>query len=346
MTLLRVLIGRYSYFQAYFLARGGAFISNIVKRLGLILLVLVVFIYVNNTSLFVNPSSEKPLLLAHRGLAQTFPMEGITGDTNTAAIIYEPEHPYLENTIASIEAAFAAGADIVELDIHPTADGHFVVFHDWILEYRTDGHGVVREHSLQELKQLDVGYGYTADNGKTYPFRGKGVGLMPTLDEVLAEFPGESLLIHIKSNDPQEGLLLAQFLAELPQERLELLSVFGGDDPIAVLQDELPELRVMSKETMKNALLRYMLIGWTGYVPEAIHNKEIILPLQYARFLWGWPHRFIERMEKVNTRITVVAGDGQWSEGFDTIGDLEQLPENYTGGIWTNRIDRIAPVFE
>ncbi len=50
------------------------------------------------------------MLLAHRGLAQTFSMEGITGDTNTAAIIYEPEHPYLENTLTSIEAAFAAGA--------------------------------------------------------------------------------------------------------------------------------------------------------------------------------------------------------------------------------------------
>ncbi len=132
---------------------------------------------------------------------------------------------------------------------------------------------------------------------------------MPTLDEVLAAFPGKSLLIHIKSNDPQEGLLLSQFLAELPQESLELLSVYGGDDPIAVLQDELPGLRVMSKDTMKKALLRYMLIGWTGYVPEAIHHTEIILPLQYARFLWGWPHRFIERMEKVDTRVTVVAGD-------------------------------------
>lgn len=317
-----------------------------MKRIGLILLILFVYIYMNNTSLFVKLGGEKPLLLAHRGLAQTFPMEGITGDTNTAAIIYEPEHPYIENTIASIEAAFAAGADIVELDIHPTTDGHFVAFHDWILEYRTDGIGVVREHSLQELKQLDIGYGYTADNGKTYPFRGKGVGLMPSLDEVLAEFSAESLLIHIKSNDPQEGLLLAEFLAELPQERLELLSVYGEDEPIAVLKENLPELRVMSKATMKNALLKYMLIGWTGYTPETIHHKEIILPLKYARFLWGWPHRFIERMKKVDTRVTVVAGDGRWAEGFDTVSDLDQLPENYTGGIWTNRIDRIAPVFE
>ena len=28
---------------------------------------------------------------------------------------------------------------------------------------------------MQQLKQLDVGYGYTADGGKTFPFRSKGV---------------------------------------------------------------------------------------------------------------------------------------------------------------------------
>ena len=109
---------------------------------------------------------------------------------------------YLENTIASIEAAFAAGADIVEFDVHPTTDGHFAVFHDWTVDCRTEGHGVTREHTLAELKALDIGYGYTADGGKTFPFRGKGVGLMPSLDEVLAAFPMRRLLINVKSNDP------------------------------------------------------------------------------------------------------------------------------------------------
>ena len=65
----------------------------------------------------MRPKEGRPLLFAHRGLAQTFPMEGITGETNTARIIYPPEHPYLENTIPSMEAAFRAGADLVELDI-------------------------------------------------------------------------------------------------------------------------------------------------------------------------------------------------------------------------------------
>jgi len=83
-----------------------------------------------------------------------------------------------------------------------------VVFHDWMLDCRTESKGVTREHSLAALKKLDIGYGYTADGGKSFPFRGKGVGLMPSLDEVLETFPNRRFLINIKSNDASEGTSL------------------------------------------------------------------------------------------------------------------------------------------
>lgn len=315
------------------------------KKIFLLFIALFIFIYINNSSLFVSRSNEKPFLLAHRGLAQTFPMEGITAETNTARIIYEPEHPYLENTIPSMEAAFKAGADIVEFDVQLTKDGQFAVFHDSVLEYRTDGEGSVRDYTMEELKKLDVGYGYTADNGKTYPFRGKGIGLMPSLDEVMDYFPDRCFLIHIKSNDRNEGKQLAEYLKKLNQERLAQLSIYGGDEPIEALKEEIPSLRVMSYKMMKKALIEYMLVGWTGYIPNSMKNSYFHLPQKYARILWGWPHRFIERMERANSLFVIVAGDGKWSEGFDTVEDLKELPSNYRGGIWTNRIDRIGPLF-
>ncbi|MFC3523032.1 glycerophosphodiester phosphodiesterase family protein [Streptomonospora nanhaiensis] len=49
-----------------------------------------------------------------------------------------PEHPYLENTIAGMRAAFDAGADQVEFDVHRTADDRFAVFHDWEVDCRTE----------------------------------------------------------------------------------------------------------------------------------------------------------------------------------------------------------------
>ena len=83
--------------------------------LGLIL-AFAAFVYLNNTNLLSVPRPGKPTLLAHRGLHQTFPSDGLKGDTCTAERIYPPEHAYLENTIASMHAAFEAGADVVELD--------------------------------------------------------------------------------------------------------------------------------------------------------------------------------------------------------------------------------------
>ncbi|MBM7553783.1 glycerophosphodiester phosphodiesterase family protein [Thalassobacillus pellis] len=308
--------------------------------------ILAVFMYFNNSNLFTETEKNDPLLLAHRGLAQTFPMEGLEYDTCTARIIYEPEHPYIENTIPSIEAAFAAGADVVEFDIQPTIDGKFAVFHDWTLDCRTNGKGVTRKHTMEHLKRLDIGYGYTPDGGETYPFRGKGVGMMPKMGEVLRRFPDKSFLIHIKSDDPQEGGLLAEHLAKLPSEQLELLTVYGGNKPIAKLKEELPEVRVMSKETLKSCLIPYLTTGWTGYVPEACKHSQIHLPENIAPWLWGWPDKFLNRMERAGTRVILVAGNGTWSEGFDSEEDLKRLPDDYSGGIWTNRVDVIHPLLE
>lgn len=314
------------------------------KRFILFFILLVAFMFLNNSSLFTKGSDEAPLLLAHRGMAQTFHMEGITGETCTAERIFEPEHPFLENTIPSMEAAFNAGADIVEFDIHLTKDGKFAVFHDWALECRTNGKGVTREHTMEELKQLDMGYGYTADNGKTYPFRGEGVGLMPTLVEVLEYFPDQSFLIHIKSNDPNEGDQLGQYLSNFPDRELGKLTVYGGDEPIAAFKKKLPEVRVMSKVTMKSCLLPYIAIGWTGYVPSSCENTQLHIPEKIAPWIWGWSDKFLNRMDDSNTRVIIVAGDGGFSEGFDKKEDIDRLPKNYSGVIWTNRIDVIAPI--
>ncbi|GED57875.1 glycerophosphodiester phosphodiesterase family protein [Brevibacillus formosus] len=314
------------------------------KRVWLPLL-FIAFLFLGNSSYLAKEPEGEPFLLAHRGMAQTFHMENITNETCTAERIYPPEHPYLENTLPSMQAAFDAGADVVELDVQWTKDNRFAVFHDWTLDCRTNGTGVTRDYTLAELQQLDIGYHYTADEGKTFPFRGKGIGMMPSLDDVLQTFPDRSLLIHIKSNDPLEGKALADVLARLPAKRLAQLSVYGGDEPIQTLKQQLPQLRVMSMATMKSCLIPYIAAGWSGYVPEACAQTQLHIPDQIAPWLWGWPNRFMARMEAKDTRVILVAGSGDVSQGFDVPTDLKRVPESFTGGIWTNRIDLIGPAF-
>lgn len=310
------------------------------------LIVFTLFLFLNNGPLFVAKRTGKPFLLANGGLSQAFSSVGLTNQTCVAARILPPTQPYLENTIASMQAAFRLGATIVEFDIQPTKDGKFAVFHDDTLDCQTNGKGTTTDYTLAQLQKLDIGYGYTADGGKTFPFRGKGIGLMPSLDEVLKTFPTQQLLIDMKSNKSQEGVQLAHILEALPVSRQNLLMVEGGDNPIAALHQRLPQIRVTSKAMIESCVLQYMALGWSGYVPATCHHIELLLPDKFAPWLWGWPDRFLDRMEANQTIVVLEKGNGteEFSSGFDSPNDLTRLPPGYTGGIWTNRIDQVAPV--
>lgn len=307
----------------------------------LIIISVLLLVWLNNTNVFYSKQRDYKLL-AHRGLAQSYDVSKVDWDTNTAEIIDEPEHPYLENTIPSMQAAFDLGADVVELDVRLTKDKKLAVFHDFALEYRTNASGLVGDYTMAELKDLDIGYGYTADKGQTYPFRGKGLGLMPELAEVFSAFPGKELLINVKDGDVETyQVLWTDYLSRMTKDQLSLITVYGDDDGIDYLREQSPDLRLLSMRMMKKALLKYELLGFTGYIPKELHNMELHLPLKYAKFLWGWPNKFVKRMESVNTRVVIVLGDGKWSEGFDTEESLEAIPKGYKGYIWTNRIDKV-----
>lgn len=275
--------------------------------------VMLLMIWLNNTTLFHQTPKNSYKILAHRGLAQTYDIRKVNNDTNTAKIIDTPTHPYLENTIPAIERAFELGADVVELDVKLTKDKILAVFHDSNLQFRTNVNGEIGDYSMSELRKVDIGYGYTSDDGKTFPFRGKGIGLMPSLDEILKRFSGKNLLIHIKDGNIETYKVLINYLSLLSDNELNFITVYGDDDGIDFLRSENRSLRLLSMKMMKKSLLQYELIGFTGYVPKELHNMELHLPLNYAKLLWGWPNKFIERMELVNTRVVIVEGDGQKS---------------------------------
>lgn len=62
-----------------------------------------------------------------------------------------------ENTAAAIRVAFRMRADMVELDVQPTADDRVVVFHDDRVERTTNGRGVVQQLRYPVLARLDAG---------------------------------------------------------------------------------------------------------------------------------------------------------------------------------------------
>ncbi|HEY8482990.1 MAG TPA: glycerophosphodiester phosphodiesterase [Longimicrobiales bacterium] len=127
-----------------------------------------------------------PHLIAHRGGAGLAP----------------------ENTLAAFRQAVEVWeADLIELDVHASADGHCVVIHDPTVDRTTDGTGAVAELTLDELRRLDAGYRFTLD-GCTYPFRGQGF-TVPTIDEVLEALPETRFVVEVKVAAAQRPLFEA-----------------------------------------------------------------------------------------------------------------------------------------
>jgi glycerophosphoryl diester phosphodiesterase len=307
-------------------------------------LVVAAGLWFNNSSyLFGSSPAAQSRVLAHRGVHQTFPTENLDNDSCTASLIGPPRHPFLENTIASMRAAFESGADVVELDVHLTPDGRFAVFHDWTLDCRTDGSGVTEQVAFPVLKTLDIGHGYTADGGKSFPFRGRGRGLMPDLTEVFEALPQGSFLVNYKSRRAEEGTALAALLAERPEFRDRIFGVFGGAEPTRAAIASVAGLRGYDRDSLKACIVRYVALGWSGYVPAACRGTILALPVNIATWMWGWPHRFVSRMHAAGTEVILLgAWSGGASAGIDTDAELDLVPEKFGGLVWTNHTETMA----
>ncbi len=121
-----------------------------------------------NPSLPERRRDKKPWIIAHRGDRVRCP----------------------ENTIAAFRAAFAAGVDMLEMDVQLTLDRRMVIIHDPGLERTTDGTGRVSSRTLEELRKLDAGRWFDDR------FAGEQI---PTPEEVFDLFGGKVLInIEIK----------------------------------------------------------------------------------------------------------------------------------------------------
>ena len=312
---------------------------------GLLVFLLGVALY--NASWFEAPHGDGHIkLLAHRGVHQTFSHDDLKNDTCTAERINPPTHDFIENTLPAMEAAFAAGADVVELDVHLTPEKTFAVMHDWTVDCRTEGKGVTEELDIAYLKTLDLGYGYTADNGKTFPLRGKGVGLLPTLDDVLTRFPDKHFLINFKSRRAEEGEALAKLIKAHPEWRKAIWGSYGGGEPTDNSLELIDGLRGYTNKSLMKCIMDYELTGWTGIVPDSCRNTIVVVPSNYAWAVWGWPHKFTRRMEQAGSTVILLGPldlKDVGSTGIDSLDDIKQIPEGFAGYVWTNRIELIAP---
>jgi glycerophosphoryl diester phosphodiesterase len=317
---------------------------------GIITLILTSLILVNASWLAPVPKGN-PKIISHRGVYHLYDKRKAYGrDTCTAQFSRPIKHAIFENTPESMQRAVALGADMVEIDVAPTKDGKMVLFHDWGVDCRTNGKGDTRELTLADLKSLDIGYGYTADGGKTYPLRGKGVGKIPTVEEGLAALPNTPILFNIKSKDPGEADQLYAILRASGRDTEKIGDAFyGGANPVQRIRKLLPNNWAFDIKREGGACTKqYLAYGWTGIVPKSCRNRMLAIPHNYRWAFWGWPNRLIARMESVGAKIIIFGPyeKNKSNEGLTTAEQLREIPESFNGYIWVEDMETIGAALE
>lgn len=131
----------------------------------------------NSSSLPSNPfrARNKSLLMAHRGAPTECP----------------------ENTLSSFRRAFELGADVLEMDVRRTSDGHLVVCHDDKLDITTNGSGKIHETRFAAVRALQV----RAPGKDKTTFVSERI---PTFQEVLQALPEAAFNVDLKDVKPED----------------------------------------------------------------------------------------------------------------------------------------------
>ncbi len=115
---------------------------------------------------FAYLEAPTPVGLAHRGGAAYPPNRG------------------LENSLAAFRNAVAMGYRYLETDVHATADGHLLAFHDSRLDRVSTGIGPVADQPLAAVREARI----------------NGTEAIPLLSQLFEEFPQARINIDVKSS--------------------------------------------------------------------------------------------------------------------------------------------------
>lgn len=134
-------------------------------------------------------------------------------------------HP--ENTLIAFKEAIKVKADGIELDVQLSKDKELVIIHDGDVNRTTNGSGLIKDLTLNEIKKLDAGSWFDSIYKEEK---------IPTFDEVLELLVEEKysgiLNIEIKTDEYDYDGIEAKILASLKRHSLScnlLLSSFNPE---------------------------------------------------------------------------------------------------------------------
>jgi glycerophosphoryl diester phosphodiesterase len=233
-----------------------------------------------------------------------------------------------ENTLHAFRKAADLGVDVLEMDIRQTADGVLVVLHDETVDRTTDGRGSVAALTLSRLRELDAGYRWSPDGGKTHPHRGQGL-TVPSLREIFSALPGARMNLEIKTRDGTLSKPLCQLIREHRMEQLVVVASFG-QDAMDAFRSACPGVATAATAEEARQLFRLTALfldplfeprAEVLQVPERLRDLEVLTP------------RFVRAARRLNLKIDV------WT--INEPEDMKRLIALPVDGIMTDYPDRM-----
>ncbi|MFQ5434029.1 MAG: glycerophosphodiester phosphodiesterase [Anaerolineae bacterium] len=235
------------------------------------------------------------------------------------------------NTMAAFSNAMTLGVDVLEMDIHLTADGEIVVMHDDTVDRTTNGTGAIKEMTLAQIKALDAGDYWTDDDGRTHPYRGQGI-TVPTLREVFEAFPDMPMNIEIKQKEPpmvepfcalirEYGMADRVLAASFHPEAMTAFRETCPEVATSMVEDEIRPFFVLNLAFVGGV---YAFPGEALQVPEYSGNLHVVTP------------RFVRTAQRQNVAVHV------WT--VNDPADMQRMLELGVDGIITDRPDLLLDV--
>lgn len=143
-----------------------------------------------------------------------------------------------QGTMYAYQTADERGADLLEMDLHITLDGHVIAMHDSTVDRTTDGTGCIVAKTLAEIKALDAAYTFVPGVGprpgrppEDTPLRGVRTGEVAppagftaddfsvvTLEELFTELPDALMLMELKPTEVYGVHDCPAFVESLPPD--------------------------------------------------------------------------------------------------------------------------------
>ncbi len=267
---------------------------NILKWLGLVLtsIIIIAAIVIGfliwqsepmpEHPFFANLPDEDFIIMAHQGGDGEFP----------------------SNTLFALQQAAALGVDVLEIDVHSSADDVLVVIHDATIDRTTNGSGRVNDLTFAELQTFDAGYNWPTlaghpllDTGE-FPYRGDGLTI-PSLEDVFIEFPDMPISIEIKQETPSIAQSLCDLIRQYERESLTIVPSFRAEAMIE-FRDICPEV---ASAAVESEVIQFFALSYLGLGAAWQPTTETFMIPEYQGDLQVISQRFIDQSHGRNVRI-------------------------------------------